>query len=923
MEKSGSAHYNIRTKSGKNNVGKLISATSILAISASFGLAMSPISAKAQENKDTTKVEKKADEEVVVVGIRKSLRKAISIKRLNESVVEVATAEDIGKLPGVSIAETLARLPGVAAQRVDGRASVISIRGMAPAYGVTLLNGMEMVSTGDDRSFEYDQFPAELVTQAMIYKTPDAALGTQGLSGTVNINTISPLLANDKKFTVSAKAEAGSFKNIIPGTKSTGSRFSASYIDKLADGKLGVAIGFTHLDTPTTKKYFNPWDFLAVGDLGWGTIDGVPSNEQSYDGFEAGAMHWKGVRDSAMAVFEFKPNDNFKSKLNLFHSTFNQHMNGREFVASLPEWWSATPFPVVTHNNGAAGMTITGLVPIITIRKDDRKDNVDSVAWENEFKLADWDVSANLNYSKAKRRLVTSEAYATPKAPIDLTVTIPTNFDGFGKISTNADLASLSKFEFSLPWWASGAVQTGSIDDEMKSGRISAKHALRLGPINKIETGVIYSERTKDVYYKTQFMALKNTYATCIEYDYAGDGCVAIPANILQSPVNLGFIGIPSMISFDVNAALNSGSFIESGDPVKKQLWNFGVTEKITTGFAKFNFDFGDTMPLHGNFGVQVVHANQSSTGTNDNAGNVDIITKGTSYTDVLPSLNLIGDFGDQTYLKVGIAKTVARPPIEWMRANFNATVGQDHQWSGSGGNPTLEPWRANVVDISLEKYYSQGTYFAAALFYKNITSGIYVKSIPFDFTGFTNHSTYTPTSNMGFLNAPANVADGYIRGYELSGAIELNKFSELLDGFGLTGSFSHTDSNLPGTDLTGNATSDKLDGLSPNVWNLTAYYENNGWQVRLGERYRSKFTAVRHNSFKPVVDTINPEKIVDLQAGYTFQSGALEGLNILLEVNNLTNEPYVTTQTIESVTALNNYHEFGRQYLLGVSYKF
>jgi|GEM_PF-6810553 len=41
MKKSGSAHYNIRTKSGKNNVGKLISATSILAISASFGLAMS------------------------------------------------------------------------------------------------------------------------------------------------------------------------------------------------------------------------------------------------------------------------------------------------------------------------------------------------------------------------------------------------------------------------------------------------------------------------------------------------------------------------------------------------------------------------------------------------------------------------------------------------------------------------------------------------------------------------------------------------------------------------------------------------------------------------------------------------------------------------------------------------------------------
>ena len=75
---------------GKNNVGKFISATSIFAITASFGLAMSPISAMAQDNNDNAKVEKKADEEVVVVGIRKSLRKAISIKRLNQSIVAVS-----------------------------------------------------------------------------------------------------------------------------------------------------------------------------------------------------------------------------------------------------------------------------------------------------------------------------------------------------------------------------------------------------------------------------------------------------------------------------------------------------------------------------------------------------------------------------------------------------------------------------------------------------------------------------------------------------------------------------------------------------------------------------------------------------------------------------------------------------------------
>ena len=80
------------------------------------------------------------------------------IRDRNQSIVEVATAEDIGKLPGVSITETLARLPGVAQQRVDGRAQLISIRGEPSIFGVTLLNGQEMASTGDDRAFEYDQF---------------------------------------------------------------------------------------------------------------------------------------------------------------------------------------------------------------------------------------------------------------------------------------------------------------------------------------------------------------------------------------------------------------------------------------------------------------------------------------------------------------------------------------------------------------------------------------------------------------------------------------------------------------------------------------------------------------------------------------------------------------------------------------------
>ncbi len=147
---------------------------------------------------------------VVVTGIRHAIETSIAVKKNADSIVEAITAEDLGKLPDVSIAESLARLPGLTAQRLNGASSVISIRGMSPKFGVTLLNGREMVSGGADRSVEFDQFPAELMGGATVYKTPDASLGTQGLSGTVNMMTVRPLDFASRQVGLNARIEKNS-----------------------------------------------------------------------------------------------------------------------------------------------------------------------------------------------------------------------------------------------------------------------------------------------------------------------------------------------------------------------------------------------------------------------------------------------------------------------------------------------------------------------------------------------------------------------------------------------------------------------------------------------------------------------------------------------------------------------------------------
>ena len=104
-------------------------------------------------------------EEVLVSGIRHAIAASIEVKREEMSIVEVVSAEEIGKLPDVSIAESIARLPGLAAQRVNGRAQSISIRGLAPDFTTTLLNGRQQASSGDNRAVEFDQYPSELLSE--------------------------------------------------------------------------------------------------------------------------------------------------------------------------------------------------------------------------------------------------------------------------------------------------------------------------------------------------------------------------------------------------------------------------------------------------------------------------------------------------------------------------------------------------------------------------------------------------------------------------------------------------------------------------------------------------------------------------------------------------------------------------------------
>ena len=854
---------------------------------------------------------------VVVTGLRGSIESSILAKKTSDSIIESVTAEDIGKLPDVSIAESLARLPGVAAQRVDGRAQELSIRGMAPKFAVTLLDGNEIVSTGDDRSFQYDQFPSELVSSVTIYKTPDVALGTQGLAGTVDIRTVRPLDYHQRKVSLSARAEDNSFGSVLPGSKSTGSRLNASYVDQFQDGTIGVALGFAHLDSPTEKKYFNPWDFGKGPDI---SVDGV-GNSYVFDGFETGVAATKEIRDGYLGAFEFKPNANFHSQINVFHSQFKQRMNGREFIGVISNWANGSAPVASLTSSSPITMAVTNATPIITTRKDNREDHVDALNWSTEAALGEWTAKADLSWSRARRHELVGEAYATTPAPVNFNVRFGTDYNGFSSVSSATNFGDPANWLLSTAWWGGGGyLNEAHVTDEMKSAHVSARRALSWGPFSAFEGGVIYAERTKDLAYVGTNLNLAASATAC---DVGS--CLAIPHALLKSPANLSFVGIPGLVSFDVLDELKSGLLVASPSDPKSPNWNWGVDEKVATAFGKLNVETHFIVPVHGNVGVQLVSADQHATGLYvDGNGGITPVSGGTSYTDVLPSLNLIGDLGASGLLRFGLGKAVARPNMADMRAGITASVDQTtHLWSGSGGNPKLEPWRSVNIDLSWEKYFSKGTYVAIALFDKEISNGIATKDVVYNFAGYVNPTGITPLSNLGTLSTPTNTKGGNDRGYELSGAVEGGFIHPLLDGFGAVASYSHSDSNLPGTDANGVPINTTPEGLSGDVESLTVYYEKGGFEARIGQRYRSAFNAPRHNAFKFVMDSIRPENITDFQIGYTFSSGSLKGIGVQFQANNIFNTPYVVTQTVDNITTLKEYHEFGSQYLIGVTYRY
>ncbi len=132
-------------------------------------------------------------EEIVVTGIRGSLKRSLDVKRDASQVVDAISAEDVGKFPDANVAESLQRITGVAIDRSGGEGQFITVRGLGPEFNTVLLNGRTLATDNDGREFSFDVLSSDIIQRAEVFKSAVPNLQSGGIGATVNIVTARPL----------------------------------------------------------------------------------------------------------------------------------------------------------------------------------------------------------------------------------------------------------------------------------------------------------------------------------------------------------------------------------------------------------------------------------------------------------------------------------------------------------------------------------------------------------------------------------------------------------------------------------------------------------------------------------------------------------------------------------------------------------
>jgi iron complex outermembrane receptor protein len=914
----------------------ILLATSALAALPSAAFAQQ--AATAQATPDAA-AEAPASDEIMVTGIRASLRNAINVKKQANAVVDVITSEDIGKFPDRNVAESLSHIPGVSIDRRFGEGEKVAIHGTDPALNRMLLDGHAVASAdwgGNDndptsRTFNYSLLAPELVERLEVYKSPEPRIEEGSIGGTVIVRTRRPLdtpansLFASGGYSYNDRSEKGNI------------RASGLYSWKNKDETFGILGAVTYDKTSLTRAGVEFFGFENAGsrffqtdadgdlvrDAGGqpvlknpsatvtgGSLDDL-ANAKIPFGINYAYFTQTRKRISYSGTVQYKPTPDVTLTLNGLHIDGNYN-NASQSMYVIPGAWSGDVLQSATINDGVVTSASFGAASAgsrssqldLLIRKTKLKtDNLNFVGeWEG-------DSGASMTVSGGWSRAVGGKY---PEYLLDVQTDLPFTYSftpNSAEVNYDGDLTDPANYRRSnspqlqtidgQPIMYNGsqlyAARAGGIDfsktiDTDYYGGYDAVIPFEFGPFTEVRIGGKYTKHRNRLNARGV-----NNYDLSSGYTLASLGVdtITTPNGAFNGTGGTGnatqYINLPAQSVIDILA--NSVNIA-----IDKPTSSYIVDEEVAASYVQFNFEQGG---FRGNIGGRFVYTSDTSryssqvSGTDGSLPTIVAERVSNDYSKFLPSFNIAYDTGSNLIFRGSVAKVIARPRYEQLGGSIGRN---DITLDASGGNPNLKPYQSVNYELSAEWYPRAGTLLSLELFRREVKDYIY--------NGLTQQTFFNEllqTNQTYNVSQPINGGKAKVNGALISGQ------AEIWNGFGIQANYSYADSS---TDEGLN-----LPYLSKHTVNVIPYYENGPFQARLSYNYRSSyFRAIGRLSS---VDMVAPYSQLDFSAAFKIT----ENITLTANAQNLLDETYIQySGTRATPTA---FYKNGRTYAGSISVRF
>jgi iron complex outermembrane recepter protein len=822
-------------------------------------------------------------EEVVVIGLQRSMQQAQTIKKNSTQIVDTVVAEDIGKLPDVTVSETAARIPGVQVDRARGEAAgQVLVRGLPDL--TTTYNGRE-IFTAETRNVALGDFPAGGIAGLEVFKSTSADLIEGGLAGLINVRSRRPF-----------DFEGFEISGALNGTYDTqAGRFDPNGNLLVTDrwktgaGELGALlnVSFNRLNYLDSAR----WN---TGFIGTGRTSDTGQQFRYPD--VVGIFYGAGerARPSVNASAQWKPAPNVELYFDGLYQGYRDQVADRLLEMRL---WGTNQYTNLTLRPGttdqAQSLHVEGAArPFMFQGATYRKTDTFQLAVGGAFEVGPVRITADVarTTSKFDMSLLSLDQELASSPGFDVNFDVPEGPGGMEFRLASFDLASPANFNY-LGFFDRSFAAAGSD----WQARTDLKVTTPLSFIPTVEGGFRFT--VHDAYQE-------NGQRYCADDDGGNPGAPCLLAagtpmtnvSVTSEVFRPGFQGSavqqdrawvsPTYESIRANVeALRALQGFNSGPPVRTPA--FTSTERTIGGYAQARWAVAaGPVPIDGAIGLRAVGTSSSVTTTQAGEG---------SYLDLLPNVSARARLLQDLQVRLSFNMTRTRPGFDQLRPiilNSPPSCLNDPspppscQITGGGGNPALQPVRSTNFDASVEYFFSTTGLGSLALFRRNITGFITNLDVTRDDPIYG--------TNRQRVNIPVNGGEGHIQGFEASLGTFLDFLPGWASGFGLYGNLTFLNEAQAFPTGFGLALGEegRIPGVSPWSFNVAAMYEHDKIAARLSYNYRSRWITAYvqdPNSDGFTGEFVDGATRLDFSTSYD----VFDKVSVTLDASNILGQPF------------------------------